>query len=265
MQVIQEGILKVISIGLEPEDFFESKYQKIVYSFGGFCDMIKNQGLELNSKANERVTGYTNLLIVGVCIFSSIILSYNKTHGVYQSMNKFWMTIFNLALSVGAFFGFVVHIFAIPSDILEGLWYCLYVFLIIALMLRFFQVFWDCSVVTFILMLPGLIVFGYLDIIACWYYDKFLFIGIYVLFFGLFMGLTHFIHICTRSNKYILYSFSDLIGLISVIVQITSIRYGSWDKNGFFHLGVSVYVLMNTISFIVISLSSSKERKVKLD
>ncbi|EKE37596.1 hypothetical protein ENUP19_0266G0019 [Entamoeba nuttalli] len=265
MQVIKEGILKVISIGLEPEDFFEAKYQKIVYSVGGFYNMVKNQAFELNSKGNERVTGYTNLLIVGVCIFSLIILSYKKARGVYQSMNKFWMIIFNFALSVGAFFGFIVHALAIPSDILEGLWYCLYIFLIIALMLRFFQVFWECSVTVFMLMLPELIVFGYFDIIACWYYDKFLFIGVYVLFFGLSMGFIHLIHTCTRSSKYILYSFSDLIGLISVIVQITSIRYGNWDKNGFFHLGVSLYVLVNTISFSTISLSSSKKRKMKFD
>ena len=62
--------------------------------------------------------------------------------------------------------------------------------------------------------------------------------------------------------KFILYVFADLIALASIIVQTTDIKYGDFDKNSFFHVGVAIYVFFNTIAFMIVN-KENKENKGK--
>ncbi|ELP94396.1 hypothetical protein EIN_046390 [Entamoeba invadens IP1] len=264
MDKIQRGIVDLVSIAVNPEPFFEPKLDKIESSVDGFIGIVSNNQLYLNSLANERVTGYTNLLITCVCLISSIILLSTKTHGFYQFIRKFLMILFHFTMAFGSVFGFTVHAFTINAQILSGLWLALYASLIFALMFLFFQAFWEVSALTFIIMLPFVLLGAYFDLILCWTYDLFICIGAFAVVFGFFMGIIHFSR-SLKSGAHFCMFVSDLIALCGVAVQATHFRVGDWDKNAFFHLAVAIFILVSSISLSVILKKERTSRRAKSD
>ncbi|EKE37597.1 hypothetical protein ENUP19_0266G0018 [Entamoeba nuttalli] len=266
MQKIGEGILTVLKLSINPFKFIGTKCKKIHFAFKGFFDLIENHQIELNYSPNERVTGFTNLLIACLCILSFIVLIFSKTRGSHNLINKIWMMCFDITLSIGATLGFIVHGLKIPGGIIGGLWYCLYVFLLVALMFRFFQAFWDCNKKTCLWMTPFLIILAYIHLIACWKYDTFLYIGSYAILFGFIMGITQLVFIFTRNSGYVLHLIADFVALGAFIFEATNFRFEDWDQNGFFHLGICLYVLMSTFAFVASlpPIVDRKERELEL-
>ena len=251
--------IKIVEFALNPYSFASSRVEKITSATTSFIDGMKD--FTLNPNPSERITGYTNLGITATCIIMLFASFGFRSNGFKCWVQKTLMRLFYLVMAVGAGLGFIVHGLDLSGDIKEGLWYALYVILIIALAIRFLETFWECGFITFMIAGPCIMLGAYIDIILCWHYDKFIFIGLFVILFGSYMGLSHFVHVCTRGSGYIWYVLSDLVGLAAVLVQATQLKVGDWDKNGFFHVGVIAYIILSTLGFK----SSLKSRKYKTD
>lgn len=264
MNTISEKLLSVISLALNPKSFALERFETIkTASLSFFEDVVYNtNNLRLNAIAVERTTGYSNLVISFTCLLCAFVLLFVRPRSFHNFMSKFLMQIFYILLSFGGLLGFIVHGLELEETVKEGLWYALYVLLIITLLARFIQTFWECGKITCIFMIPFLLLGAYIDVIACWKFDKFILIGLYAMAFGIFMGLGHMLFVCSRTPRYILYFFADLIALASVVIQTTSIQYGDWNKNGFFHIGVALYIVFNTIALII---CVNETPKVKTD
>ena len=251
MSVSAEGFLETI---ISPWELIEKRMKYIIEGVDDFADLFKTNNLILNLSKIEQTTGLTNLLVTICCLFSIVVLFFIRTKKPALFIRKFIMMFFYSVLSIGTLTGFFVHTFTLAHDAYNGLWSVLYGLLIFAAGIRFYQAFIDIGYITGFISLPFIIITGYIDLIACWYFDMFICIGVYVILFGVILCLTHFGLTITRGVHYLAYIVSDLVVVASMVVQANDFKIGNWDKNSFFHLGVAIYVLFNTVALIIVTL-----------
>ena len=259
---MEEAILKFVQQLIQPQELFNKRMAYVMTIGDGFNEMLKSENIPLHNDKAEQMTGYTNLMVTIFCFFSIFVLFFISTKKASLFAKKYLMMIFYSMLSLATLTGFFAHTFVWNKDTYNGLWTILYVMMVLALGLRFFQVFCDISFVTGILSFPFILITGYIDTIACWHFDLFVCIGIYVVFFGIIMCCVHFVMVFTRGSHYISYLVSDVIAIFSIGVQVSQIKVGDWDHNAFFHLGVAFYVFFNTLALIIVTVvERNKENK----
>ncbi|KAL7713793.1 Chitin synthase export chaperone [Entamoeba marina] len=184
-----------------------------------------------------------------------------KVRTFYEKIRKFFCLLFDISLSSGAFVGFMVHSFEFESELLDKLWLSLYTLLLFSIAIRYLLTFWESGLFLFILFVPLLGITGYYFLICCWFTNKFICIGGFVLIFGIIMGLSHCLYICTRNSKYFLYLLSDIVALCSIVIQASSLQVGDIDKNGFFHIGITLYMFFFHFAFSEVTKSSQSKIK----
>ena len=238
---LKEQLEEFKGILLNPIDFLKKHFAVIRCGLRAFFDKIE---FKVHPKKNEVITGITNLGIFLTCIVCFFLtFSIESTSG-QMTMRKILCEIFEVLLGCGAFFGFMIHTFEYKKVVYDGLWHCLYVFLLIAVAFRFILHYMECNTFTFIVMTPLTFVGIYVFVLACWYTDKFFCIGGFCAVFGLFMALSHIVFLFTRGTYYFGYLFDNLIAVVSFVVQVTSMKIGDMDKNGVFHFIVMLYVIV---------------------
>ena len=238
---------------LHPQSLIQKRFDYVFKGGEEFINMLKTQDIQLHHSKTEQMTGFTNLMVSVLCIFSVFVLLLLSCKKISLCVRKYIMMFFYSMLSIATLTGFFVHAFELKENAYNGMWTVLYVMMIIAVGIRFFQAFVEISFITGILMLPLIVITGYIDIIACWHFDLFVCIGLYVVLFGVVMCIIHFVMIFTRGVHYMSYILADVAAIASIAVQVSSIKVGDWDKNAFFHLGVAIYVFFNTIALIIVT------------